>query len=147
MFVAVGPGGIKMEGKTSELEVKDLRKTLTVVVPLTHLSTGIDLRDSHMKEKYLETGKYPTAELKVPRADLKLHKGGEGVQSEIKATLRLHGQEKPVTVKYQAKPVPGGYEIVGSFRLNMTEYGIAVPEYLGVTVKPDVEITASFKVK
>ncbi len=146
-FVAVGPGGIKMEGKTSELEVRNLRNVLTVVVPLTHLSTGIELRDNHMKEKYLETGKYPTAELKVRRADLKIRKGGVEVQSAIKATLRLHGQQKPVMVNYQAKPTPGGYEIVGSFRLNMTEYGIEVPEYLGVTVKPDVEITASFKVK
>jgi len=146
-FVAVGPGGIRMEGKTSELEVKDLGDRLTVVVPLTQLSTGIGLRDKHMKEEYLETAKYPTAELKVSRADLKILSGGKAVQSEIKATLRLHGQEKPLVVNYQAKPVQGGYEIVSSFRLNMADYGIAVPVYLGVTVKPDVEIAASFKVK
>lgn len=146
-FVAVGPGGMKMEGKTSELEVKDVGDNLTVVVPLNQLSTGIGLRDKHMKEEYLETQKYPTAELKVSRADFKIPSGGAAAQSEIKGVLRLHGQEKPLAVNFQAKPVQGGYEIVGSFRVNMADYGIAVPVYLGVTVKPDVEIAASFKVK
>lgn len=136
-----------MEGKTSELEVKDVGNDVTVVVPLGQLSTGIALRDKHMKEEYLETQKYPSAELKVSRADFKPPSSGAAAQSEIKATLRLHGQEKPLVVNYQTKPVQGGYEIAGSFRLSMADYGIAVPVYLGVTVKPDVEIAASFKVK
>ena len=29
--------------------------------------------------------------------------------------------------------------------LVMTDYGITVPSYLGVTVKPDIDVTASFK--
>ncbi len=146
-FVAVGPGGMKMEGKTSELEVKDVGEDLTVVVPLGQLSTGIGLRDKHMKEEYLETQKYPTAELKVSRANFKTPSSGAAAQSEIKGVLRLHGREKPLVVNYQAKPVQGGYEIAGSFQVNIADYGIAVPVYLGVTVKPEVEIAASFKVK
>jgi hypothetical protein len=33
----------------------------------------------------------------------------------------------------------------GKFRINMNDFGITVPVYLGVTVKPDVDVTANFK--
>ena len=34
-----------------------------VVIPLTTLTSGIDVRDEHMKNKYLEVQKYPDAEI------------------------------------------------------------------------------------
>src|SRR5438132_5755067 len=76
-FSGKGPAGFKIEGKTAELTVKDDGKAVTFVVPLATLKTGIDLRDRHMREKYLETDKYPNAVLEVPWSAIKLPEDGK----------------------------------------------------------------------
>jgi hypothetical protein len=49
-----------------------------------------------------------------------------------------------VTFNYTAKKVGAGFAVDGTVHLNMKEYGIEVPSYLGVTVKPEVDVTAKF---
>jgi hypothetical protein len=69
-----------------------------------------------MKDEYLEVAKYPVAVLTIERSDLKLASKGT-TEADVPGTL-----------------------------LNMTDFGISVPSCLGVTVKPDVDISADFKV-
>jgi len=145
-FQAVGPAGLKIEGTTGDLSVAESDGNIVIDVPLTNLSTGIALRDHHMKEKYLEVPKYPSATLVVARAALKLPAAGGAAESDVPATLKLHGQGRPVTVHYVAKSDAGGFSVDGKFRVKMDDFGISVPSYLGVTVKPDVNVTASFHV-
>ena len=66
-FIALGPAGLRIEGKSSDLQVTDRPDALVVTVPLAKLETGISLRDHHMREKYLESQKYPNAQLAVAR--------------------------------------------------------------------------------
>jgi polyisoprenoid-binding protein YceI len=146
-FVASGPAGMKIEGSTSELDLADQGENLVISVPLANLTTGIGLRDRHMKEKYLEVQKYPAATLSVARSALKLPAGGDRVEVDVPSTVTLHGQARQVTVHYEAKR--DGPTVVltrGTFRINMNDFGITVPTYLGVTVKPDVDVSANFRV-
>ncbi len=145
-FVASGPAGMKIEGTTSDLDLADQGDTLVITVPLANLSTGIGLRDRHMKEKYLEVPKYPAATLTVSRSALKLPAGGDKVETDVASTVSLHGQTRPVTVHYDAKRDGSSVVSHGTFRINMNDFGITVPVYLGVTVKPDVDVSASFRV-
>jgi polyisoprenoid-binding protein YceI len=145
-FLASGPAGLKIEGTTPDLTVADANGNLQLTVPLANLSTGIGLRDKHMKEKYLEVPKFPSAVLTVARGALKLPANGEQVELDVPGTLQLHGTTKPVTVHYDAKADAAGFAAHGKFHINMNDYGIQVPTYLGVTVKPDVDVTASFRV-
>jgi polyisoprenoid-binding protein YceI len=145
-FQASGPAGMKIEGTTSDLTVTDDGTTLTIDVPLANLSTGISLRDHHMREKYLEVPRFASATLQVARAALKLPPAGAAVEMDVPATLKLHGQSRPVTVHYDAKGDGAGFAAHGRFRVNMNDYGISVPVYLGVTVKPDVDVVAAFHV-
>jgi polyisoprenoid-binding protein YceI len=145
-FQASGPAGMKIEGTTSDLNVTDDGATLTIDVPLANLSTGIALRDHHMREKYLEVGKFPSATLEVPRSALKVPAQGAGVELDVPGTLHLHGQRRAVTVHYDAKGDGSGLAAHGRFHVNMNDYGITVPTYLGVTVKPDVDVVATFRV-
>ncbi len=147
MFSASGPGGVKIEGQTPDLEIRDEAESFSVVVPLKNLNTGIALRDKHMKEKYLETEKYPNAELKVRRDDLKVPAPGGKEETSAKALLKLHGQEKPVVFNYRAAESGGLYSVDGSLRLNIAEFGISTPSFMGVTVRPDVEVRASFRIE
>jgi polyisoprenoid-binding protein YceI len=145
-FTAVGPVGLKIEGKTNDLNVAEKDGNLVVDVPLANLTTGIALRDQHMKEKYLETGKFPSAALTVARAALKMPAVGASLQADVPATVTIHGQTKPLTIHYAATGEAGGFSVDGAFHVKMNEFGIAMPIYASVTVKPDVEVKASFKV-
>jgi polyisoprenoid-binding protein YceI len=139
-FTAAGPAGMKIEGTTADLKVTEAQGSVVVAVPLGNLATGIALRDHHMKDKYLEVAKFPDATLTVARAALKV----PATQADAPATLTLHGQTHAVTVHYDAAPEGDGVVVHGKLHLKMDEYGIAVPSYLGVTVKPDVDVAASF---
>ncbi len=147
VFNASGPGGVKIEGQTPDLEIRDEAESFWVIVPLKNLSTGISLRDKHMKEKYLETEKFSRAELRVRRADLKVPAPGGREETSAKALLKLHGQEKPVVFNYRASEAGGVYRVDGSLRLNIAEFGISTPSFMGVTMRPDVEVRASFRVE
>jgi len=145
-FQAIGPAGLKIAGKTAELTVMDEGDSVSIVVPLANLKTGIEVRDHHMRDKYLEVEKFPSAKLTVKRSELKLPAAGERVTSDVPGTLLLHGQTKPVTVHYEVKAEGSAYSVEGKLRLNMKEVGIEVPSYLGVTVKPDVDVDAHFRI-
>jgi polyisoprenoid-binding protein YceI len=145
-FEASGPAGMKIDGTTSDLSVVDDGTSIVVTVPLANLTTGIALRDRHMKEKYLEVPKYPTAVLTIARSIMKWPAADGQAAADIAGTVTLHGQTHPVTVHYEVKSEGPSYKASGHFRVNMNDFGITVPSYLTVTVKPDVDVTASFRV-
>jgi polyisoprenoid-binding protein YceI len=145
-FHAKGPAGLKIDGKTSDLSVADDGTTVTITVPLGNIDTGIGLRNDHMR-KALETSSFPNAELKVARGALKVPAAGAESSGDAKGTLKIHGQTKEVTFHYKAKSEGAVISIDGSTTIDMTQFGIKTPSYLGVGVKPDVEVFASFKAK
>jgi len=144
-FTAVGPAGLKIEGETAELDVAEQGDKIVVTVPLRNLHTGIALRDHHLKDKYLEVGQFPKSELTIERSALKLPESGP-VTADLHGVLSLHGKSKPVTVHYEATKSGTTTSVHGKFRINITDYGVSVPSYLGVTVKPDVDVEASFRI-
>jgi polyisoprenoid-binding protein YceI len=144
-FEASGPAGLKITGTTTELTATEEGGNVVISVPLGNLATGIALRDQHMRDKYLEVAKYPAAILTVARAGLKVPAGGEKVEADAQGTLKLHGQSRPVIVHYDTKGDGAALSAHGKFRINMNDFGITVPSYLGVTVKPDVDVTAAFR--
>jgi len=144
-FTAKGPAGVNIVGRSTELSLAESGDELVVTVPLAKLDTGIDLRNRHMRDKYLEVGKYPAAVLKVSKSALTFPKGGP-VTSKGTGTLTLHGQSRPTAFTYAAKPAGAGASVSASLRLDMTEFGIEKPGYSGVSVKPEVEVTVTFDV-
>jgi polyisoprenoid-binding protein YceI len=145
-FKAIGTG-MTIEGTTSALNVVEQDGGVAITVPLANLTTGISLRDSHMRDKYLEVRKYPNAVLTVARAALQLPAAGAQGSGDATGTIQIHGQTRPCTVHYEAGADGSGFSVRGKLRVNMNDFGITVPSYLGVTVKPDVDVTASFRVE
>jgi polyisoprenoid-binding protein YceI len=136
-FEAKGPAGMKITGTTNALTVSETDSEIVLTVPLNTVKTGIALRDTHMTEKYLETGKYPNAELRVAKDAVK------GPSGQVSGQVTIHGKTKPTNVKYTQKP---DGNISGSFHVEMTDFGIEKPGYSGISVQPGVEVTASFRV-
>lgn len=143
-FTAVGPAGLKINGKTSEVIASEDGQNVVVTVPLAKIDTGIALRNSHMRDKYLETGKYPNAVLTVAKGAVGLPNGGSG---EANGTLALHGKQKPVKFHYNVKKEGAEYAVSGTVHVNMSEFGIEQPSFAGASVKPDVDVAVSFRAK
>jgi hypothetical protein len=58
--------------------------------------------------------------------------------------MSLHGKSKDVQVKYRILRTGNSYQVTGNIPLNLKDYDIDVPSYLGVTVQPDIDAKASF---
>lgn len=146
VFKATGPAGLNIEGKTSTLNAKEEGDSVVFTVPLKEVKTGIALRDSHMCEKYLECGKFPNAELKIKRADIKVEEGKE-TSGEAPGKITLHGQTKDTKVKYKAKKAGSDITVDATFPIDYTAHGVNKAEYLGAEVKKDVTVNVKTTVK
>jgi polyisoprenoid-binding protein YceI len=147
VFDAFGPAGLKIQGKTRQVTVAQQGGNVVITVASGSFDTGIEIRNRHMRDKYLETGKYPNAVLTVARSALQLPTNGADVSASSAGTLNLHGQTRPITISYRARRAGDTYTVTGLAHINMTVYGIAQPSFLGITVKPDVDVTVSFSAK
>lgn len=148
-FLAVGkPSAIKIRGKGEKLESKlqVTAKTVTgkFLFDLSTLETGIDTRDQHMKEKYLEVGKFKNAELTLSpfklakdicKEDVKLEK------TSFEGLLNLHGVEKPVKGEFDVTGAKASGHAQVRFSISITDFGIDIPTYLGIKVADKVENT------
>ncbi len=135
---------MKLVGTTSDLDIDDQGAKFVIKVPLRNLTTGIALRDDHMRNKYLQVGTYPNAELTIDRSALRLP-GGDGCASgDAPGSKALHGKTKAVNVHYTVARGGGQLHVGGTTHVDLRDYGIDVPSYLGVTVKPDVDAEAQF---
>ena len=146
-FHAKGPAGMEIEGTTTGLSVSDDGTTVVIKVPMASLQTGLELRDRHMRDKYLEVDKYPYAELRVARSALHIPADGSPTSGDAQGRLTLHGQTHDQTFHYAAAGSAARMNVNGAFHVLMTDYGIEVPSYMGVKVKPNVDIEASFTAK
>jgi len=143
-FKASGPAGMQINGKTGDLDVDDQGGKIVIRVPLRNLATGIALRDDHMRNKYLQVGSYPNAELTVDRASIHFPNGDGSSTGDAQGTMALHGHTKNVNFHYVLARQSGVLRVDGTARIDIRDYAIDVPSYLGVTVKPDVDVEVLF---
>lgn len=138
--------GLKLVGTTQELACTDEGTRLVFDVKLDTLKTGIELRDRHMTEKYLETAKFPKATLTLDKATLVLPASGTQ-KGKTTGVLKLHGKSKEVPVSFEIKGNQGSYAVKATMKVNYKDFGIEVPTYMGVTVKPDLDVEVAFTAK
>ncbi len=155
-FTAIGrPAALKIVGHgvgpTGQLVLapdgSDYLLSGTVDLDLESFDTGIEMRDKHMKEKYLETAKNRKATVKFVSAHLAketLEKNGEVT---LPALLLLHGVEKPVEVKTSfLKDSSGELKTTSSFQIKISDFGIQIPSFSGLTVADQIQIKIEMKV-
>ena len=58
--------------------------------------------------------------------------------------LKLHGVEETVSGTVDLKTAsPGALQTNASFALRLTDFGIEIPKYFGITIADDVQVTVS----
>jgi polyisoprenoid-binding protein YceI len=146
-IVARGPAGARIEGKGSEVSFEEDASALTFTVPVAPLDTGVGLRDLQL-HRMLEAGKYPAATLRIARSELTFPREHEPVEGTAEGDLTLHGQSRPVRVHYRAEVGAGGItKVRGSFQLDMRDFQIKAPSYLGISLAPRVDVAVELALK
>lgn len=136
-FLKINGDGGKITGSITELGGK-VYGSLQVVV--ADIKTGIELRDKHMKEKYLEVEKFP----KITFVLNPVQPNGTGFaftgEMTIKGdTIPINGTAKANTIR------PEKQLITANFSIDMKDLkSVGVPSYLGVTVADKVDVAVSF---
>jgi polyisoprenoid-binding protein YceI len=118
----------------------------SVIVDLHTLDSGVSLRNEHMREKYLEVDKAPEyGQAVLSEINLKgLSPDAPAGKGSFTASLALHGVKKAVTGAVDAHPAGGGVRVKASFPINLSDYNISEPRYLGIGVKNTVQVEATF---
>lgn len=138
VFISLSPAGsfsaVSKKVKGNVIRNGDNFTAEKISATVESYKTGIDLRDEHFW-KHLEAAKHP----KITLTDLKAS-GGKAT-----ATLEVAGVKKPVSISYVVK----GSEVVATFNVKASIFGLKKVEYLGVGVSDDVKIetTIGFKSK
>jgi polyisoprenoid-binding protein YceI len=147
-FQAIGrPSMLKIVGKgpapAGSFKLEGEKVSGAFTVDLEKIETGIALRDRHMKEKYLETAKYPKAELKLTTLKLPKPLDGSNVSYQavpFEGTFKVHGVEKPVAgtadVAVEGQKLSG----TASFAIKISDYKIDIPKFAGITMAEDVKV-------
>ena len=145
-FRAVGPGGLKIDGTGSTLVAKEEGGVLKIDVPVNNLKTGISLRDNHLKDA-IHANKHPKATLEVPRAALKFPEDKQSVEASAEGKFTLNGTTKPLNFSYKATRTGSDYHVQGLATVDITQFNLEKPCYLGVCVDKDVKIKVKFKLR
>jgi polyisoprenoid-binding protein YceI len=145
-FLAVATAGLKIAGQSEDLSVAEADGKLILTAGLTDLKTGIGLRDAHLR-RYLETAKYPAARLIVERGSLKIPDDTDTVTATAAGQFTIHGVARPMTLQYQAKRNGSELFVQGKLTVNLAEFKIEQPCFLGVCVDNDVKVKAKFKLR
>ena len=144
-WLAVGkPGFLKITGEGGKLQGRaeagaDGKVSGTFTVKLADYTTGMDLRDKHMKEKYLEVAKHPEASVTVTGWTPTV------AESPFVGTLTLKGETKPVR---DGKASLREGKLHAAFHVLLSDYpAVGVPSHLGITVAEDVTVEVEADVK
>ena len=148
-FLAVGrPSLLKIRGEgkgpQGDLQINDGSVTGDLKMDITSFSTGIDMRDHHMKEKYLEVEKFPAATLTIKKATIG---DASSLPKDIdfEGDLTLHGVTQPVKGKAHVEKDGANFSFNASFPVKITDHKIDIPSYGGIKVADEVTVEVSSK--
>lgn len=117
----------------------------SVTVDLTTLDTGLNLRNTHLRTKYLEVDKGADfsravlSDIKLGTDDAETFQG----RTTFTGTLLLHGTKKAVAGQTDIRRQGSSIRVDASFPVTLADYGIPKPQYLGVGVKSQVQVRVS----
>jgi polyisoprenoid-binding protein YceI len=113
-----------------------------IVLDLAALDTGIELRNRHLRGKYLELAKGRGFDRAVLSEIVVSEAGGADFQgrSAFTGALQLHGVKRSISGAAEFRRQGPAARVDASFPLTLTDFSIDPPEYLGVGVANKVMV-------
>jgi polyisoprenoid-binding protein YceI len=120
----------------------------SLAVDLRTLDSGIDLRNEHLRTRYLEVDRGPDYDkATISAIDLKgLNRDAPDGKGSFTGSLTLHGTTKPVSGAVDVRREGAGLQVKASFPVNLSDFSIREPRYLGIGVKNTVQVQVTFAV-
>jgi YceI-like domain len=141
-YLSGSPGFLSIEGVTSTMTLVDDGTRLVFTVPMSTVSSGIALRDSHMNKNYVHVDQFPNVILDIARADVVWPtEVGKTSTGKAAANFTAHGVMLPTSVAYDVTKTKTGYRVKGKFEFNTTAHGMVIEPYMGVSFDPDMYAT------
>ena len=116
------------------------RSVVQLSVDLDSLKSGIGLRDSHMRDGYLETGKFPECKYsgKIVEVD-----SLSPFKYKIKTSgdFYLHGNSKNISAEGTLTDFGNLFKLESTFTIYLSDYKIKQPSFLFNTVSNEVKIS------
>jgi polyisoprenoid-binding protein YceI len=132
-------GKVKQDPATSALSGGELR------VVAGSFETGMAMRDTHTRDKYLEAKKYPTIKLVITGGTVPAKAGAKGM---LEGKFVIKGKERAVKLPVTVKEAAGGkLVVVSKFKLDIRDYGIAQPSFAVVKMEPVIDVTVNLTLK
>ena len=115
-------------------------------VDLNSLDTGIGLRNTHMRENYLETDKFPFTHFTGKL--IKAEKNTENsYQVSAQGKIFIHGVEKEITVDGTMSLLTDGYQVQARFITPLTDFKIKVPQIMFFKIDENMKVEVNFYLK
>lgn len=111
-----------------------------LIADLTQLKSNADKRDSKVQGEILETGKFPTATLKLSAPiDFGSAPADKAqITAKAMATLTVHGVTKSVSFDAIARRNGSAIEVNGAIAFKLADFAIKDPSFSGVvTIEPN----------
>jgi polyisoprenoid-binding protein YceI len=111
-------------------------------VELATLTTGLSLRDKHMRENHLETEKFPQAVFKLTSLEIPGGALVEGKKTAVTVTgnMMLHGVEREITPIAWLTLNGSQLTIESKFSVSLQDYQIDRPEFLVMKLSEEQRI-------
>ena len=119
-------------------------------VNLNTLDTGIGLRNRHMRERYLETDKWPVASyqgkiVEVAKSD---SAGLTVYEVQTQGTFSVHGVERDIEVAGTVEMLEAGLmRIKAAFQIELPDYNIKIPQVMFFKLNKVIKIRVMFHLK
>lgn len=148
-FDAIGkPSMLKIHGEGKQLrgllKREGTRLSGEATAKLDDLDTGMKLRNEHMRTKYLEVSKFPDSKFKLEPITFSASEG-DFKAVPFKGLMTLHGVEKSVSGTADIRVSKVIQSIDANFSVKLSDFGIQIPTFAGVTVAEDVKVKVAMK--
>jgi polyisoprenoid-binding protein YceI len=131
-------GYIEFESRAPALTFKGISQNLTGLIDLSKKSvdfyldlntidTGIELRNRHMRESYLETAKFPFAEFLGFLVEPFDWTGENPVDVSTKGTFTIHGVAREIEVNGTITPEGDNIRLEARFMVALEDHNISRP--------------------
>ena len=147
-FTAVGkPAFIKANGevplKESNLVLKDGKLSGKIIVDISKLDSGIELRDTHLKDKYLHTEKFPLATLTIKDQMIPASSSSHKISGE----LTFHNVTKPISFEAEVILESNVVKLKSDLSFLLTDYNVELPSFQGITAANKVKLNVEIEIK
>jgi polyisoprenoid-binding protein YceI len=114
-------------------------------VPLAAPSTGIDLRDRHMRENYLHTDRYPYVSYKGHI--LRIERGsGDSLRVVSSGVVELHGTKRNYDIVCDLSGSRTSYKVSAAFEIKLPDFEIEVPSLMFMKISEIIQVRVHFHV-